>query len=62
MADNNIELMDIVVQGPYDDFTGTIVESYLKLPFVNNIIISCWGGNVVTKGIFDNSRVSVICS
>ena len=60
MADNNIELMDIVVQGPYDDFTGTIVESYLKLPFVNNIIISCWGGNVVTKGIFDNSRVSVV--
>jgi hypothetical protein len=60
MADNNIELMDIVVQGAYDDFTSTIVESYLKLPFVNNIVISCWRGNVVAKSIFDNSQVSVV--
>jgi len=61
MTDSNQqELMDIIVQGPYDDFTGIVAESYLKLPFVNNIVISCWGGNVVGKSIFDNPRVSVV--
>lgn len=36
------EKIDIVIQGPYTDFTDFVAESYLKLPFVNNIIISCW--------------------
>lgn len=37
-----MEKIDIVVQGPYTDFTDSIAESYLKVPFVNNVIISCW--------------------
>ena len=36
------EKFDIVVQGKYYDFTDSIVEAYLDLPFVNNVIISCW--------------------
>lgn len=39
---NLVEKIDIVIQGPYTDFTDYVAESYLKLPFVNNIIISCW--------------------
>ena len=34
--------IDFVIQGPYNDFTDEIVESYLKLSFVNKIIVSCW--------------------
>jgi tetratricopeptide (TPR) repeat protein len=38
----NVDKMDIVLQGRYDSTTDKIVESYLKLPFVNNVIVSCW--------------------
>lgn len=34
--------MDIVLQGPLHEYTPTIAKEYAKLPFVNNIIISCW--------------------
>jgi len=34
--------MDIVLQGPYADETDEVISNYLKLPFVNNIIVSCW--------------------
>lgn len=34
--------VDIVIQGPYTNFTDEIVKLYLTLPFVNNIIVSCW--------------------
>ena len=34
--------MDLVIQGPYTDYTDQIIHSYLNLPFVNNIIVSCW--------------------
>lgn len=34
--------IDFVIQGPYTDFTDAIIESYLKLPFLNRIIVSCW--------------------
>jgi len=37
--------MDIVLQGQYDDYTDEIISDYLKLPFVNNIIVSCWEDN-----------------
>jgi hypothetical protein len=38
----NLEKMDIVLQGKYDETTDKIIDSYLKLPFVNNIVVSCW--------------------
>jgi FkbM family methyltransferase len=36
------EKMDIVLQGQYEEYTDKIIEDYLKLPFVNDIIVSCW--------------------
>ena len=38
----DLEKMDIVLQGQYEEYTDEIVDEYLKLPFVNNIIVSCW--------------------
>lgn len=46
---NTFKKHDIVVQGPYTDFTDYVIESYLKLPFVNKIIISCWDDNKIPK-------------
>ena len=43
------EKIDIVIQGPYSSYTDFIAESYLELPFVNNIIISCWEDNKLPK-------------
>jgi hypothetical protein len=34
--------IDLVIQGQYTNFTDEIVSSYLNLPFINKIIISCW--------------------
>jgi hypothetical protein len=43
MQNNNLfEKLDIVLQGQYDVFTSEIIENYFQLPFVNNIILSCW--------------------
>lgn len=39
------EKIDIVIQGPYTDFTDFVAESYLKIPFVNRVIISCWNAD-----------------
>jgi hypothetical protein len=36
------EKIDIVIQGPYTDYTDYVAECYLEIPFVNNVIISCW--------------------
>ena len=35
-------MIDLVIQGPYIDFTDEVISSYMKLPFVNKIIVSCW--------------------
>lgn len=48
---------DIVIQGPYTDFTDYVVDSYLKLPFVNKVIVSCWNDNKLPK---NRRRVKVI--
>lgn len=48
---------DILIQGPYTDFTDYVVDSYLKLPFVNKIIVSCWNDNKIPK---NRRRVKVI--
>ena len=37
-----VDKMDIVIQGKYDNDTDDIILNYLKLPFINNIIVSCW--------------------
>ena len=34
--------IDLVIQGPYNDFTDEIISSYMKLSFVDKIIVSCW--------------------
>lgn len=57
MDDFTFKKHDIVIQGPYTDFTDYIVESYLKLPFVNKIIISCWDDNKIPK---NSRKVKVI--
>jgi hypothetical protein len=36
------EKIDIVIQGPYTDYTDYVAECYLEIPFINNVIISCW--------------------
>jgi|TARA_B100000035_G_C20947402_1_gene530383 hypothetical protein len=35
-------MIDIVIQGPYTDFTDEVIESYLNIEKVQNIIVSCW--------------------
>ena len=42
MSDDKV---DIVIQGIYNDYTDEIIELYLTIPFVNNIIVSCWQNN-----------------
>lgn len=40
-----MDKFDIVLQGKYDTDTDEIISEYLTLPFVNNIIVSCWEDN-----------------
>ena len=40
--------LDIILQGPYTDFTDELIQSYLNLDFINKIIISCWEGDVIS--------------
>jgi hypothetical protein len=49
--------MDIVLQGRYNQYTDDIILSYLKLPFVNNIILSCWEDDVIDS---QPDRVQII--
>ena len=51
--------MDLVIQGPYTDYTDTIINSYLNLPFVRNIIVSCWKSD---RPSTDTSRVKFVRS
>ncbi len=37
--------MDIVLQGTYDEFTDEVIREYISLPFVRNVIVSCWKDN-----------------
>jgi len=57
---NITEKIDIILQGPYTDFTDEIIQYYLELPFVNKIIISCWEGIVPsTNGICVDNKNQV---
>ena len=35
-------MIDIVIQGPYTEFTDEVIDLYLKIDLIDNIIISCW--------------------
>jgi hypothetical protein len=45
LSNNFEEKIDIILQGPYKDHVLKTAEHYLNLPFINNIIISCWKGD-----------------
>ena len=51
--------MDLVIQGPYTEYTDQIIHSYLNLPFVRDIIVSCWE---VDRPSTDTSRVKFVRS
>ena len=53
------EDIDIVLQGQYTDYTDEIAEHYLELPFVKNVIISCW---VQDKDDREHSRIKYVRS
>lgn len=48
---------DIIVQGKYYDFTSSIVEEYLNLPFVNKVIVSCWEDDFVDIESSDRTEI-----
>lgn len=33
---------DVVIQGKYYDYTFNLIEEYLKVSFIDKIIVSCW--------------------
>lgn len=44
--------VDLIIQGPYTEFTDEIISEYLKLSFIDKIIVSCWEKEVPsTNGI-----------
>jgi len=56
--DDMINKIDIVLQGKYNENVITIAEYYLELEFVNNIIISCWEGDIIPE--ITNNRIIII--
>lgn len=48
-------MIDIVMQGPLWDITPKAAEYYLKLPFINNIIISTWENETIPTN--NNSKI-----
>jgi tetratricopeptide (TPR) repeat protein len=54
--------MDIVLQGKYDKDTNEIILAYLDLPFVNDIIVSCWDDNRILDIYDTTGRVKMIRS
>jgi len=35
-------MIDIIIQGPYTNFTDEVINSYLQIELISNIIVSCW--------------------
>lgn len=54
------EKLDVVLQGPYEDFTYEIIINYLELPFVNKIILSTWSSKLLTTIRDFKGRVEII--
>ena len=55
--DNKI---DLILQGPYTNFTDTIIDSYLTLSFIDHIIVSCWESD--PQDNLSNSKVKFVRS
>jgi hypothetical protein len=55
---NDIGKMDLVIQGPVNNYTIEIANLYLNLDFVNNIILSTWQGTIIPSGL--DSRIKVL--
>jgi hypothetical protein len=53
-------MMDIVLQGQFSPTTDLVIDSYLDLPFVNNIIVSCWKTDQLSTLVYTNPRVLVV--
>ena len=53
--DNN-EKVDIILQGKYSEYSLETAKQYLKLPFVDNIIISCWVDDNIPTDNFSNIK------
>lgn len=43
------EKINIILQGKYSEITDRVIEEYLKVPFVNQIIVSCWQGDKISE-------------
>lgn len=43
-----MQKVDLILQGPYDNYACEIAESYKQLPWVGQIIISCWNDDPET--------------
>ena len=52
--------LDIVLQGPYSDTVLETAYHYLQLPFVNDIVISCWEDDEVP--VIDHTHIHVVQS
>lgn len=52
--------LDIVLQGPYQDYVLDTAYHYLTLGFVNDVVISCWEGDDVPE--IDHARIRVVKS
>lgn len=60
MASSDIDdpsKMDIVLQGPLTDDTNEVIQVYMGLPFVNNIIVSHWEDDIIPNKIVNHPRV-----
>ena len=36
------DVIDIVIQGPYTNFTDEVIDAYLQVELISNIFVSCW--------------------
>lgn len=52
--------LDVVLQGAYSDIVLETAHHYLELPFVNDVVISCWEDDEVPE--IGHSRIKVVKS
>lgn len=51
--------IDLVLQGPLNEYSYSVAKHYLDVPFVNNIVISCWETNDYDAPLISN-RIKII--
>lgn len=51
-------MIDIVLQGPHTEFVDEIIDSYLKIDSIKNIIVSCWDSDKVQE--YTSDRVKFV--